>query len=312
MISREAEATVILVGRRKEPLEQVQSELSGGKSHIVVGDVALVDTWKAIADKVKREYGGQIHFLGNNAANPDPGSPWDELKDPQRQIIEYNTINISSVELSYHFLVPLLAKGAASRGKPSIVMNMSSCASVNPRSFCHQLPTYTPAKCAIDAITRCSYGLYKEKNILSYGINPVAYDTPILTIACNNLNLDSPQVLAERYNPFPAMGEPRHVGEIAVTLLLKDCSWLESGCSYNLLPLTPELSSSLDGTAEPQSLLVTTDYAAANIHSDDMLAQLEGWANMVVAFDQKGNKMSAAQLERIRTWLRAKIEALRR
>jgi len=246
--------------------------------------------------------------LGNNAANPDPGKPWDELDDPQKQIIEYNTINISSVQLSYHVLVPLLAQGAASRGKPSIVMNMSSCASVNPRSFCHQLPTYTPAKCAIDAITRCSYGLYKEKNIFSYGINPVAYDTTILSIACTNLGLDSPRVLAERYNPFPAMGDPGHVGELAVTLL-KGSSWLESGCSYNLLPLTPELS--LQET-EPQSLLVSTDYAAANIHSADMLAQLEGWASMVVAYDQKGKQMPDAQMERIRAWLRAKIDALRK
>jgi len=169
--------SLILVGRREEPLHRVRSELlraapSGCRScrcEIVAGDVGKIETWERIAKLLDEEFDGRLHFLGDNAANPDPGRPWHESEDPCRDIVQYNTVDISSVELSYHFLIPYLIRGAAAdsdnNNSPSVVMDMSSCASVDPRSLCHQLPTCTPAKCAIDAITRCSHGLSKDRNI---------------------------------------------------------------------------------------------------------------------------------------------------
>jgi len=73
MLSSQIGATVILVGRRREPLQQVQSELStSGRSHIIVGDVALLETWKAIAEKVEQDCGGMLHFFGKQCSQPRP------------------------------------------------------------------------------------------------------------------------------------------------------------------------------------------------------------------------------------------------
>jgi len=325
------QVTLILVGRRRDPLEHVKAELrreivpihqSGSKSklttRVLAGSVASLETWKAVARVIEGECDGRLHFLANNAALPDPGAPWDEMTDPQTQIIDFNATNISSVELAYHFLVPFLTKGAAARrDKPSIVLNVSSCASVNPRAFAHDLPMYTPSKCAVDAITRCSYGLYKRRNVLSFAINPVAYDTPILRLACQNLGLDDPHQLAERYNPFPVLGDPRHVGQLAASLV-KDPSWLEAGCSYNVLPLPRELSAKTEesdpcpSVASPQSMLCSIDYANGYIHSTDTLAQFLGWSRVAEAWDQHGHALPESQLSKIRAAFASRIEEGRR
>ena len=41
-------------------------------------------------------------------------------------IVDYNTAYITGIQLSYHYLMPHLKKGAAARGKPSVVLNYAS------------------------------------------------------------------------------------------------------------------------------------------------------------------------------------------
>ena len=294
-------ATVIIVGIDNEPLEAVQKELGEERCHVLCQDVGKLKAWQAISNKVE-ELGGELHFLANTAGKTGRiRKGWEEI-DPQ-ELIEFNTAFITAVELSYHYLVKFLAKGAEGRGKPSVVVNMSSTASAAPRHLGNDLPCYIVAKGAIDLITRCAYSLYKDKNIQSFALNPVAYETEMVKFAASVLDV-SVDEMAAMANPFPVVGDPTHLGHISASLL-DNPFFLESGCCYNVLPLPKELSECDHGT---QSALVNLSYARSAVDSLDPLATRRAWATMVEAYDQYGKKMPEAQMERIRGALRANIK----
>jgi len=294
-------AIVIIVGIDLEPLQAIQKELGKERCHILCQDVGKLEAWEAVSEKVE-QLGGELHFLANTAgATGRIGKGWDEI-DP-KELITFNTAFITGVELSYHYLVKYLAKGAENRGKPSVVVNMSSTASVTPRPYGSMLPCYTVAKGAIDVITRCAYSLYKDKNIHSVALNPVFFGTEMANVAAAGFNMTVDQAVAA-FNPFPVMGDPTHLGYISTTLF-ENPLLLESGCCYNVLPLPKELS---EGNRGMQSALVNLSYQRSIVDSLDQFSFLRAWATMEEAYDQYGEKMSEGQVERIREALQAKIK----
>jgi len=294
-------AIVIIVGIDLEPLQAIQKELGKERCHILCQDVGKLEAWEAVSEKVE-QLGGELHFLANTAgATGRIRKGWDEI-DP-KELITFNTAFITGVELSYHYLVKYLAKGAENRGKPSVVVNMSSTASANPRLIGNEIACYTVAKGAIDVITRRAYSLYKDKNIHSIALNPVLYVTPMASYAAVEIDMTVNEMGALS-NPFPAMGDPTHLGQISASLF-KDPSFLESGCCYNVLPLPKELSEGDHGT---QSALVNLSYARSVVDSLDPLATRRAWSRMDEAYDQYGKKMPEVQVERIRAALRASIK----
>ena len=110
-LSKIDDTIVIITGRRKEPLEATQLEIGTDKCHILADcDSGKVESWKRIVDKVA-ELGGGLHFLGNTAGSTGKLYTSYEALDPD-EIVAYNTTYISGIQLSYHFLPPLLIKGA--------------------------------------------------------------------------------------------------------------------------------------------------------------------------------------------------------
>ena len=83
------------------------------------------------------------------------------------------------------------------------------------------------AKGAVDLITRCAYGLYKDKNIQSFALNPVAYETEMVKYAASVMDMNVNE-MAAMANPFPVVGDPTHLGHISASLF-DNPFFLESG-----------------------------------------------------------------------------------
>jgi NAD(P)-dependent dehydrogenase (short-subunit alcohol dehydrogenase family) len=120
-------------------------------------DTGSTDSWKRVVAKVE-ELGGRLHFLGNTAGGAGKMlAPYESI-DPE-ELIAYNTSYITGLQLAYHYMVPFLARGAEERGKPSVVIDMSSTSALANRGIAWMLPMYVPCKVAVNAISRVAYGL---------------------------------------------------------------------------------------------------------------------------------------------------------
>jgi NADP-dependent 3-hydroxy acid dehydrogenase YdfG len=75
-----AAATVILTGRRAEPLEKVALAIkaAGGQAHMAPGDLTQSDTAGRIAARIEKEF-GRLDILVNNAGLNIAGRMWRDL-----------------------------------------------------------------------------------------------------------------------------------------------------------------------------------------------------------------------------------------
>jgi NADP-dependent 3-hydroxy acid dehydrogenase YdfG len=76
-----AGATVVLTGRRPEPLAKVATEIAaaGGKAHAEAGDLMRADTAARIVDIIKAKH-GRLDILVNNAGINIGERSWRDLK----------------------------------------------------------------------------------------------------------------------------------------------------------------------------------------------------------------------------------------
>jgi NAD(P)-dependent dehydrogenase (short-subunit alcohol dehydrogenase family) len=258
---------VIITGRRIEPLQQVQDEIGVDKCTVVEDcDIGQLESWQKICKTVDA-LGGNLCFLGNTAGSYGPWSDfklkYEQVDDPQT-IIEYNTAYITGIQLSYHYLIPYLKKGAAARGKPSVILNASSSSSTLPRGMAKLIPFYHPVKNAMEAITRCAYGMYKDDNVMTYGISPVVYQSEMTTHDADRLGWTVDQLCAF-VNPLPVTGDPDDVGQISAALWEGNAK-LEGGIHYIIMPVPEELQSKdeVDSKSASKSILFTS-----SIYGDD-------------------------------------------
>ena len=76
---------------------------------------------------------------------------------------------------------------------------------------------YLPCKTAMNAIMHCAFRLYKDKNIVSYGIAPYCCKTNLLLNAANVVGVTLEQVWGD--NPFSLEGNPEDIGNISATVV---------------------------------------------------------------------------------------------
>lgn len=293
---------VIIAGRRNEPLEKVQKEIQeiGGSCHILPGsDVGEIGTWKSFAGLIEEITGGELHMLCNTAGHEgiltDKGS-YDKL-EPE-YIIKYNTMYIASLQLSYHFMAPLLARGAKNRNKPSVVINMSSVAGVCPRAFAHLFSLYHPYKAATEAITRCAHNMYQDQNILSYGLSPGVYESDMATSAGNQMEFDGAHGLAQAFNPITILGKAEHIGEITVTFFEgnMESSIMESGVHYAIVPMD-----------ESHSLLHNLSKFRSKMDSLNPILGEYHWMELEEAYTTKGTRATDDDLKKFHEAVKEKI-----
>ena len=136
--------TVVLVGRRAEPLRETAGLLVG-ESCVIVADVADPDAVDALFGEVEQRF-GRVDLLFNNAGTGAPPVPFEELTFEQ-----WNTV--VSTNLTGSFLCAQRAVALMKRQNPGggRIINNGSISAQTPRPMS---APYTVTKHAITGLTK--------------------------------------------------------------------------------------------------------------------------------------------------------------
>jgi NAD(P)-dependent dehydrogenase (short-subunit alcohol dehydrogenase family) len=138
---------VALVGRRREPLEDVAREITalGRRAVAAPSDVGDPEAVKALFAQIEREF-GRLDLLFNNAGRGAPAVPIDELTFAQWTAVV-------DVNLNGAFLCAQGAFGLMKRQRPQggRIINNGSISAHTPRPFS---APYTATKHAITGLTK--------------------------------------------------------------------------------------------------------------------------------------------------------------
>jgi NADP-dependent 3-hydroxy acid dehydrogenase YdfG len=196
-------ATVALVGRRMEPLDEVQQRIleEGGSAAVFALDITSADDVTRLFASVREAY-GPVDILINNAGsastvlNPQwlPEQEWREVLD----------VNLTAVfQLTQAALPDMLARGSGT------IVTVSSLAAVNPNLLGGA--AYGAAKAGVRNFMTFLHNTFRNQGLRSITVLPGEADTPILD------NRARPPLPEERLN----MVQPEDVAraiELAVTL----------------------------------------------------------------------------------------------
>ncbi|MDO9357458.1 MAG: SDR family oxidoreductase [Polaromonas sp.] len=184
--------SVVLIGRRAEPLEKVAADSGAGKRALAVPcDVSQPEAVRAAFDKAQATF-GRLDLLFNNAGVGAPPVAMDELTFEQWQ-------NVVNINLTGSFLCAQQAMRLMKQQSPQggRIINNGSISAHAPRP--NSAP-YTSTKHAITGLTK------------SISLDGRKYD-----IACGQIDIGNAQTdLAARM----ANGVPQAHGEIAVEPLM--------------------------------------------------------------------------------------------
>ena len=165
-------ATVVLSGRRSEPLEQTAREVAGagGKARVEAGDLTRAATAAKIVESIKDAY-GRLDILVNNAGVNITHRSWRELEAAGADEVIHG--NLSSAFYCVLAVLPLMRAQ-----RDGVLIHTASWAGrfVGPVSG----PAYTAAKHAVVAM---SHSLNMEEcanGIRSSVVCPAEVATPIL------------------------------------------------------------------------------------------------------------------------------------
>ncbi|RQH05355.1 SDR family oxidoreductase [Paraburkholderia dinghuensis] len=185
--------TVVLAGRRAEPLDTLAAEAAARGQHALaapcdVSDAAAVD---ALFETIRTRY-GRLDLLFNNAGRNAPAVDIDELSvDDWRGVVD---TNLTGVFLCTRAAFALMKRQTPRGGR---IINNGSISAHAPRPFSI---AYTATKHAISGLTK------------SVSLDGRRYD-----IACGQIDIGNAATeMAERM----ARGVPQANGEIAVEPLM--------------------------------------------------------------------------------------------
>jgi NAD(P)-dependent dehydrogenase (short-subunit alcohol dehydrogenase family) len=137
--------TVVLAGRRREPLDEVAALLPGAATLTVPTDVADPASVKALFAEVERRY-GRLDVLFNNAGVGAPAIPMDELTFEQwKSVVD---INLTGSFLCAQGAMALMKTQRPQGGR---IINNGSISAHAPRP--NSAP-YTSTKHAITGLTK--------------------------------------------------------------------------------------------------------------------------------------------------------------
>ncbi|MEC7091745.1 MAG: SDR family NAD(P)-dependent oxidoreductase, partial [Pseudomonadota bacterium] len=138
-------------------------------------DVTSQKDWQKIADKIESDY-GQLDALVNVAGLSIVASIEEtSLSEWQR----VNGINVESILLSFHTMLPLLKKSGKTRKGGASVVNFSSIAGQRGAAF---NAAYCASKGAVKIFTKCAAIEFAALgyNIRVNSIHPGGVETPML------------------------------------------------------------------------------------------------------------------------------------
>jgi hypothetical protein len=159
---------------------------------------------------------------------------------------------------------------------------------------------YYTCKQAVEAITRSAFGLYKDKNVMSYGIAPSTYTTDMAKSGGEKFGLSMEQYWAGA-NPFPVEGHPEDIGNLTAAVA-SGPTVLESGITYAIFPIPPQYYDAEDPCGSGSIAY------AVGLHGGDH-DNLDGDAHRVAltkiskAYYSNGKEVPHEMLDRIRMGL---------
>jgi len=141
----EAGFTLVLTGRRREPLEAVKEALAGAGHSVLPADVAEPDQVAALFEETVRRH-GRLDVLFNNAGGWSPAAPIEDvpLADWQRVV----NINLTGVFLCIQHAVRVMK---AQQPKGGRIINNGSISAHAPRP---NTAPYTATKHAVSGLTK--------------------------------------------------------------------------------------------------------------------------------------------------------------
>ncbi len=140
--------SVVLAGRREEPLEETAALAgeSGSRTLVVPTDVSEPSSVSALFDRTKEEF-GRLDVLFNNAGVNAPAVPMEDLSIEQwKSVVD---INLTGVFLCAQQAIKLMKNQKPKGGR---IINNGSISAHVPRP---NSAAYTSTKHAVTGLTRC-------------------------------------------------------------------------------------------------------------------------------------------------------------
>ncbi len=165
-------ATVVLVGRRLEKLEEAGAGLSAGQVLALAGDVGEQEAVRAMVAKVEASLGA-AHILVNNAGtNTNPRSMAEVTPE------DWDLTLATNLTGAFNCAQAVLPAMRQRRG--GVIINISSIAGLRASKLAG--PAYSAAKHGLMALTHVINEEEREYGIRACAICPGEVETPILDL----------------------------------------------------------------------------------------------------------------------------------
>lgn len=192
---------VVLVGRRREPLEET-AELVEGESLVLVADVGCEEGARGIVRGTLGAY-GRIDAIVNNAAaslcKPFAGCGWGELEALYRTNAIGPMVVIAEAWGTF-------AQQHEQMGSVARVVNISSMATVDPFPG---LAAYAASKAAVNLLTKACANEGEAAGLKAFAVAPGAVETEMLR-----------QIVAEEQLPTAMTLSPEQVAAVIIACVV--------------------------------------------------------------------------------------------
>ena len=205
---------VVLVGRRKERLEETASAI-GKSAFVLAADVSKNNEIARVVEFTMAHF-GRLDVLLNNAGVLHIGTA-EQITEEQWD--ETFNINVRGLWLLSRAVLPAMRKS----GGGSII-NMASVLGINGA---RNRASYAPSKGAVVLLTKCMAIDHGHEHIRVNAICPSFVETD-LTAAVISQAPNPKSVRAERIavHPLGRLGQPADIAELAVYLASDESTWV--------------------------------------------------------------------------------------
>jgi 2-hydroxycyclohexanecarboxyl-CoA dehydrogenase len=211
------EHAVVLMGRRREPLEALAQELqaAGGQALVVAGDVGVPDDAQRCVDEALAAF-GTLDVLVNNAGTDNFGFFVYVTQEQWQQVLD---INLGGVMNCTHAALP----GMQERGYGRIVNISSEAGRVGSKGSA----AYSAAKAGVIGFTKAIARESARYGVTANAIAPGPIETPLLMGAKEFGEIGEKVIETMRASTqMGRLGQPEEVAAAVAFLASDDASYV--------------------------------------------------------------------------------------